>query len=181
MNLERLSSRNMFLRASLLSKLVSTPSRMPTSIQSAQSHRFMGDYFHLWKCQMTSFFSLRYGELLKNSMRISTNAKSPRPPICAQPVKSPLVRSARHGFCQPVFDSFYFGRLSKKAMSMGEEFRNDVTEPSSLRAWFQLSNFGLRDTPASADFVSEQFFSLDHFSYCVGRQIQQFSGLAWSQ
>ena len=64
---------------------------------------------------------------------------------------------------------------------MGEKFRNDATEPSSLRAWFQLSNFGLRDTPASADFVSQQFFSLDHFSYCVGRQIQRFSGLAWSQ
>ena len=63
----------------------------------------------------------------------------------------------------------------------GRKFRNDATEPSSLRAWFQLSNFGLRDTPASADFVSQQFFSLDHFSYCVGRQIQQFSGLAWSQ
>ena len=79
MNLQRLSSRNMFLRASVLSKLVSTPSRMPTSIQSAQSHRFMGDYSHLWKCQMTSFFSPQYGKLLKNSMRISTNAKSLRP------------------------------------------------------------------------------------------------------
>jgi hypothetical protein len=72
-------------------------------------------------------------------------------------------------------------RSKQKAISMGEKFRNDATEPSSLRAWFQPSNFGLRDTPASADFVSQQFFSLDHFSYCVGRQIQQFSGLAWSQ
>ena len=71
--------------------------------------------------------------------------------------------------------------LQSKAISMGEKFRNDATEPSSLRGWFQLSNLGLRDTPASADFVSQQFFSLDHFSYCVGRQIQQFSGLAWSQ
>src|ERR1051325_1786894 len=97
MNLERLSSRNMFLRASLLSKLVSTPSRMPTSKQSDHSHRFMGDYSHLWKCQMTSFFSPQYGKLLKNSMRISTNAKSPRPPIIAQPVKSPLcVRLVMH-------------------------------------------------------------------------------------
>jgi hypothetical protein len=39
----------------------------------------MGDYSHLWKCQMTSFFSPQYGKLLKNSMGISTNAKSPRP------------------------------------------------------------------------------------------------------
>src|SRR4026208_471438 len=110
MNLERLSSRNMFLRASLLSKLVSTPSRMPTSIQSAQSHRFMGDYSHLWKCQMTSFFSPQYGKLLKNSMRISTNAKSPRPTHHCSAGKITSVRSARYAFCQPMVDQLYCDR-----------------------------------------------------------------------
>jgi hypothetical protein len=41
--------------------------------------------------------------------------------------------------------------------------------------------FGARYTPTSANFESRQFFAVDHSQYGVGRQIQQFSGLAWTQ
>ena len=128
MNLQRLSSRNMLLRASVLSKLVSTPSRMPTSIQSAQSHRFMGDYFHLYKCQMTSSFFANgkitqkvYGNI--NKRQISRTDPS-------------LGLDRRHEV------SLW---LQSRMQYQWAEIREHATEPSSLRAWFRLRNFGLRD------------------------------------
>ena len=38
-----------------------------------------------------------------------------------------------------------------------------------------------RNAPTSSHFQRRQFFALDHSSYGLGGQIQQFSRLAWSQ
>jgi len=58
-----------------------------------------------------------------------------------------------------------------------------VQTPGSRLA-VSLSPFGefsARYTPTGANFESRQFFAVDHSQYGVGRQIQQFSGLAWTQ
>jgi len=41
-----------------------------------------------------------------------------------------------------------------------------------------FADFTSRNTPLGAHSESPQFFAVDHDSYSVGRQIQQFSGLA---
>jgi hypothetical protein len=58
---------------------------------------------------------------------------------------------------------------------------NDATAPSSRRVRNQLGDFASTDTPLGAQFESRQFFAVDHVPYCLSRQIQPFTRLAWSQ
>jgi len=77
-----------------------------------------------------------------------------------------------------------FQNTSKYARCYGyEELSGSVQTPGSRLA-VSLSPFGefsARYTPTGANFESRQFFAVDHSQYGVGRQIQQFSGLAWTQ
>ena len=51
----------------------------------------------------------------------------------------------------------------------------------SSRVLNEFGQFACRNTPLRAHFECRQFFAVDQVMYSVGRQIQQFSGLAWSQ